>query len=125
MILAGGTMRGTPLNGLSGWQRIGVVISVVWAVGAGIYARNADVERASNFHAAIYRTCTETKSARSDFDFSECSQDAGRASSTQMTRSWGNTAVVALVPIPFGWLAVLLILKVSRWVRAGFSADPN
>jgi len=34
---------------LNGWQRVGIVLSIAWALGAGIYTRSADVERANNF----------------------------------------------------------------------------
>ncbi|SRR5713101_3147421 len=39
---------------LTGWQRVGILLSVVWALGAGIYMRNADVERADNFAKFAY-----------------------------------------------------------------------
>jgi hypothetical protein len=41
-----------------------------------------------------------------------------------LQESWSNVALVALVPVPFGWLALYALLVLGRWVRAGFMQTP-
>ena len=46
----GGNGRGPAMRGLhlNGWQRIGIVLSVVWAIVGGLYTLDADMKRASD-----------------------------------------------------------------------------
>jgi hypothetical protein len=40
-------------------QRLGIILSIIWALGAGIHTRNADVERADNFAKFAYKVCSD------------------------------------------------------------------
>ena len=40
---------------LGGWHRIGIVLSVLWAVGAGWYQRTADVRHAADLDQLTYK----------------------------------------------------------------------
>src|ERR1700719_92288 len=63
------TMRLTVL------QRLGIVASIIWAVSAGIYTHNADIERAESFAKFAYKVCADTKSLARDSDLSSCEQE--------------------------------------------------
>lgn len=39
---------------LNGWQRWGILLSILWALGAGLHQRNADVEHAESFTGFAY-----------------------------------------------------------------------
>ena len=45
---------------LNGWQRIGIVLSVVWALGAWLFVRDLDVEHAQAIKDVAYKTCTSS-----------------------------------------------------------------
>ncbi len=47
-------------------QRLGIVASIIWAVSAGIYTHNADIERAESFAKFAYKVCADTKSLARD-----------------------------------------------------------
>jgi hypothetical protein len=55
--ILGDTMRGLCLNG---WQRIGIVLSVVWAIVAWLYTRHADVDVARDMHDLASRACVHS-----------------------------------------------------------------
>ena len=42
---------------LNGWQRIGVVASVLWAIGAAIYERTSQVSTATEFYKNALSNC--------------------------------------------------------------------
>jgi hypothetical protein len=107
---------------LTGWQRLGVVLSVVWALGAGIHTRNADVERADNFAKFAYKVCSDSKSLAHDRDLSSCAQEREKNLETWMKGSDANVAIAALAPIPFGWLTAFILLYVGRAQVIGFRA---
>jgi hypothetical protein len=50
---------------------LGIVLSIIWAVGAGIYTRNADVECADDFAKFAYKVCSDSKSLDHDSDLSK------------------------------------------------------
>jgi hypothetical protein len=96
---------------LNGWQRIGIVASVVWAIGgprmnvanASFIGRVLDVDRANN-------------------DFDRCRERAKDAydSVPRYPLLSANGAFVALVPVALGWLIAYALVYLGRWIRAGF-----
>lgn len=109
---------------LNGWQRIGIVLSVLWAVGAAIHTRNSNLEGANRFADLSYKVCTDEKLLAHDNDLSSC--DRKRQADIEKWLKAGNSnanvAVSALLPIPFGWLAGFILLYVVRAQVAGFRA---
>jgi hypothetical protein len=108
---------------LAGWHRVGIVLSVLWAIGAGIYQRNADIRRADEFSQLSFNVCAENERIRQQRDpnFSgSCTDRAVGKYQTFLKGSWGNTAILAFAPIPIAWGLIYLILAVMRWVSAGF-----
>jgi hypothetical protein len=107
---------------LSRWHRVGIVLSIIWAVGAGIYTRNADVEAADHFSNFAYKVCSDRKAIEHSSDLSNCSQERERNLATWMKGDKANVAFAALVPIPLGWLGGFILLYISRVQVAGFRA---
>lgn len=105
-----------------GWIRLGVVASVAWAIAAGYYVRQVDLERAGNFMGESYQACSQQQYAQTG-SIDGCADEAAATYSDMLKGSWGNTAIAAFVPIPVGWLLALLVLNVFAWVRAGFRPE--
>jgi hypothetical protein len=103
---------------LNGWQRIGIVASVIWAIGAPIYLDHAAQQEATEAFGRDYRACRDVPSNDPD----QCFQRASGAYDT-VTRYpllSANAAVAALVPIGLGWLLTYALIALVRWIRAGF-----
>jgi hypothetical protein len=108
--------------GLSRRVWIIAVLSLVWAVGAGMDTHNGDVERAEAFAKFSYKICTDGKDVNHDSDLSSCDAERAKNLKTWMEGSNGNVAFMALVPIPFFWLAAFILLYVVRAQITGFRA---
>jgi hypothetical protein len=39
---------------LSGWQRWGILLSILWVIGAGVHQCNEDVEAADGYSSAVF-----------------------------------------------------------------------
>ena len=105
---------------LNGWQRIGVVLSVLWAIGAVLYMEAAASRKAQQASVFYRELCIRNKSDRNDFDFQPCYAEAGNIYQIER-RKWSAWALpVALVPIPIVWIVVYAVLGLVRWVRRGF-----
>ena len=101
---------------LNGWQRIGVVASVLWAIGGSIYERNAQVNDAAKYYelavkncfGELIRTCLDTtKETYKSLLFFDAVKVA-------------DIVLVAIGPVISGWILVYLTVKIVRWVKAGF-----
>lgn len=107
---------------LNGWQKIGIVLSILWAIGAGIHTSNDAVEQAHKFVNFAYKVCKDGKMVADDADLSSCEKEKALKAETLMKGSYKNVAFASLVPIPFGWLAGFILLYVARVQVAGFRA---
>src|SRR5215467_11295247 len=95
---------------LNGWQRIGVIASVVWIVGAPMYfdsrADKEELARADWF----YRLCRDVESNREALEHpNKCSDEARDFAANLAThytftgRDSVNTAILSFAPVTFGW----------------------
>lgn len=109
---------------LSKWQVLGIVLSIVWAVGAWVHEHNADLDAANSFASLTYETCTNKKILAHDNDLSSCEKERGESAKNwlSMGNSDANEIFVALVPIPFFWLGGFILLYFVRAQVAGFRA---
>ena len=103
---------------LNGWQRIGLVLSVLWVLGAAIHERNKQVNAADALFQLQYRIClgqADTMKNCGDTVLYQAAMDA--------TASWSNVAFYAFGPVIAGWLVVLITLRIYSWVADGFSKE--
>ena len=107
---------------LNGWQRVGIALSIMWVLGAAIYQRNADVEHAEDFAKFAYKVCIDSKSLAHDNDLASCEQEREKHLGVWLKGSWGNVALMALVPVPLGWLAAFILVYFGRAQVIGFRA---
>jgi hypothetical protein len=123
---------------MSGWQRIGVVISLLWLVGLPIYLMADSNRRASDF----YTWCRSIESKFASDKRSSGRDDLAETTEQQHEKCWrsarfmtptvmahtliaGNVDTVALwslmlVPLVIFWIIGGLIFATMRWVRRGF-----
>jgi hypothetical protein len=103
---------------LHGWQRIGIVLSILWAIVSCLYIRYSQLENAEELSAAVYNRCKDAP--ENLVPIPECIADTG-AMYREFEGSWGSAALGALIPIPIVWLLAYLFVVTVRWIRRGFS----
>lgn len=96
-------------------QRFGIVISILWALGAAYHERNSEMDAGQHFLDLSYQSCIESKISTSD----GCLAEMHKNFDIWMKPNWENIGFIALAPIPLGWLLVFIIIRVYRWVKAG------
>lgn len=104
---------------LNRWQRIGVVLSVVWVLGAAYYERNRQMESGQTWMEISSQNCHGYNALAKDIPKKDCSKEWDRAFQIHMIPQWENIAFVSLTPIPIGWGIVFLFIRIYRWIKAG------
>ena len=109
---------------LNGWQRIGIVASVAWAIGAYVHTFDTEYSAALGIYNMIYDDCVKDSSGQvggSD----HCKQTLTASLDESYVGSREAAALFAVVPIPLGWGFVYLVLFLVRWIKRGFSSRPS
>ena len=106
---------------INGWQRIGIVASLLWALGGGVYEGKRRLKFADDVYSNLMDSCLKGDSYR------ECIQQAGKTH--EHMRAFNGHDVlqiltVSIVPVVAGWLLAYLSLMTFRWIRVGFVAKP-
>jgi hypothetical protein len=117
---------------LNGWKRLGILASVVWIIAAFFYTFHTERQR----DIRMYVTAAETgpmacppsladTMERHDAGLPspmECMNEIEASIERALPIERKDAAIVALVPVPFAWLGVYLIIFFVKWVRRGFVA---
>src|SRR5258708_6054607 len=105
---------------LNGWQRIGIVLSVLWSLGGGLWGNNIGIHEGDTA-SAIYSLCLENRPN----DWQGCSTEFTKNWTDAVQYHWWYAAILGLVPIPIVWGMVYGILGIIRWIRRGFKKSEN
>jgi hypothetical protein len=100
---------------LNVWHRLGIVVSVLWFLGGGLYQRTRDTKAAADAMGSYYRLCT---AANPNGDFAKCMDHATDAYKGTLA-GWDNALFVAIAPVILGWLLAYVVVWTTRWVLAG------
>jgi hypothetical protein len=107
---------------LNGWKRIGIASSVIWILGAGYYTLategNRDLKIAGFMNRSCFNDFSDNKDEKS---YTLCLKSGEDFVVGMAPVERENAALVALVPVPFAWGGVFLLLFLVRWVRRGFA----
>jgi hypothetical protein len=120
-------MRGPRLNG---WQRIGIALSVVWAIGSWIWitSKNVELQNDPTYDPAVLidQVCVQQPNADVEACNKRLAEDLTEEAPLKealKTNDAYSAIFSAPVPIPIGWLLAYGIIACVRWVRRGFSAS--
>jgi hypothetical protein len=124
---------------LGGWQRIGVILSVLWFIGFGVFMFDEEISRHSASHVRQLGNCNKiaeferqwflrrddpayaTKDAEVQRKLDKCRDDADAFFMEQDPRSslW-IILLIDLASIALAWLLVWTVVSLVRWVSRGF-----
>ncbi len=82
---------------LNMWQRLGVVLSVLWILGGGYWARTADLDAAQSWKETNYRKCIELTPDH------PCLTEADKAADLFLASSWEYIAVFVFGTLLLSW----------------------
>ena len=113
---------------LNGWQRAGVVATVLWAlIGGFLFWRDGRAPQ-ENLFRANYARCIDFGLKMTDTERERCSEAAERAFHAELSATtkefWQFVPFVIAIPALIVWGLISLAIVTLRWVRKGFAASP-
>lgn len=113
---------------LNGWQRIGVVASICWFIGGGLWINGIVIDELTAPVEADLKRCLESRSIQpdgsipKDTDWGPCNQKFSRDFVPAVANHWYYAAAYTLIPIPIVWLMIYGLVVMGRWIKDGFKA---
>jgi hypothetical protein len=125
------------LKRLNGWQRIAVVLSVVWAL-YGAYWGNDYGLHQGDWVQFVYESCfdnAQKKAADEHYsqpaqeqygkDIASCDRSRDRDWRSSIQYHFQYAAICAFVPIPLAWGLAYGLIALVRWIRKGFTVSTD
>jgi hypothetical protein len=114
-----------------GWQRIGIVASVVWFFVGGFIGNKAALDEAGAKTSAQLDHCVATnKRQLGEYGpyeqvWTPCWQQYTGNFMQNADGHWWSALAVGLIPIPIGWLLGSVLIFTGRWIGGGFEKNSN
>jgi|SRR3954468_23837587 hypothetical protein len=105
---------------LSGWQRLGLVLTLVWFGGLVCLNRLWVTHQAEVTYSIALQACLGYQDVTERLG---CSQAADVVFNSEKKPRWGRLLTTAAWPIPLFWMLGWLVIVIGRWVRDGFQND--
>jgi hypothetical protein len=102
---------------LSGWARIGIVLSVGWCLTYSVYSCEQQISSTEQFLTSQIIACT----GRRGFAALKACIDETNERWKDWHVDWAFIMTYALGPVLLFWLTCWIVLRVFRWVARGFS----
>lgn len=130
---------------LNGWQRIGVIVSVLWIVGGFLWGNSWYLSSQDAPVASEYRLCEaaadqkqqnymqEAQAAQEsntplrttdtwNADDAKCQQEMNSGFIAATKGHWLAASLFAIFPLLFAWGLAWIVMRLYRWVRTGFAS---
>jgi len=107
----------------SGWKRVGMIASVFWILGAGIYTLKVTSDQDARTAVWAKRTCLDTYNGQ-DPD-NKCEKIRNDYLDETLPNDRIAAAIVAFVPVPLVWGFIYLVLFLVRRISRAASAHPS
>jgi hypothetical protein len=107
---------------INGWKRIGIIASVAWILGAGIYVRVRESTADQHRERDTYVACVEDQAKMGNEASQMCADSLYADTQRDVANEQRGDVLTVFVPVPLAWGAVYLLLFLARWVRRGFAS---
>jgi hypothetical protein len=98
--------------GLSGWQRVGIVLSVVWLLVGGYWGNSMGLHK-GDFAVTQFTVCMENSGSPNNAS-GVCLDQFDKDYAGAIKDHWREALIVGIVPIPVAWLLVYGLIGLVR-----------
>jgi hypothetical protein len=105
---------------LNGWQRIGIVASIAWVIGAWVYMNNQQDRASSSAQLCLSIERERENRVNAEAEVARCWSNFHRDLPMALAEKRKEAVVSALGPVALGWMFAYFLIAVVRWVLNGF-----
>ena len=106
---------------LNGWIRIGIILSVVWFLGASFCAPNPSIESRQFLATEAWEPCFEHAEATQDkVAWAACENMMTEHVNLEISTARWNILLYGFAPLPVFWLLSFIGIGTFKWVKRGF-----
>jgi hypothetical protein len=108
---------------MSGWQRIGVVLSVLWIIGSPLFIWQSENSAVREVRAGCYGHITDPFGPQWDAAVQHCAELFPMHSFADLYSRRGDAEVLwalTLIPIAILWIVGGIVIGTLRWIGRGF-----
>ena len=98
--------------GLSGWRRVGVVLSIVWLLIGGYWGNSMGLHK-GDFAVTQFTVCMENSGSPNNAS-GVCLHQFDKDYAGAIKDHWREALIVGIVPIPVAWLLVYGLIGLAR-----------
>ena len=106
---------------MNGWVKIGIVLSVIWALVGGYSGNKRAINDASTLTSAQVDNCLSANHAwphsKNGEIWTPCWEQFGKIYLHNVEGHWWVAAMVGLAPIPVAWLNIYMLVGLYRWIK--------
>lgn len=112
---------------MGGWQRIGIVASVIWFFVGGFIGNKLAIDEGEGQTRAWFDLCVLANKAKFgeygpyEKVWTPCWNEYGSQFARNVEGHWWAALAFALIPLPIAWLLGLLLIATTRWIGKGFA----
>jgi len=115
---------------MSGWQRVGIVASILWFFAGGFIGNKLAIDDAGTRTSLWFDGCVAANKrqfgAYGPYEkvWTPCWNEHTSHFMKNAEGHWLFALAVALIPLPIAWLIGWLLIATTRWVARGFARTP-
>jgi len=102
------------------WQKIGIVLSILWIVFTWVNETNKIEKSANDFANFSYKVCSDTQRIRHDNDLSSCDLKKQKDLLLFSKNKNLNAGIASLLPLPFFWLLIFIFYYFFKSTLIGY-----
>jgi hypothetical protein len=108
---------------LNGWQRIGIVASILWAISTAVYLNLWYWEHAYESAARLAKSCENIAPEYRAQEDKDCWHSYPKNIALYMNGLgfWHDYMPFSLMPILLGWIIAYVVIAVVKWIKRGFA----
>jgi len=117
---------------LNGWQRIGVILSVAWIIGGGLWLLHLGTEDAIAPRVSYMHMCSELYQHSDPADehrYERNEKCMHKANAIPFLHTDEENIIAAavgtVVLLGLAWLLVYALVWIARWIRTGFKQNAS
>ncbi len=107
---------------LNKYQKIGLILSLLWIVIVFLNVRNEQIESADTWGKIMFEECSQRFTLPTADDLTICEAVRQKNRTKHLEGTYEIAVGTAVIPLPFLWLLAFILFHVGKGIKIGYQA---